>query len=238
MSIYLVHNFTENRENIFVKSDGNLKGNDSIPEGEDNSLYRSGQNVLFDYPTSEFHIIINGKDKEYDTLVREIELEAIPACDLACQNMLDATSSIEDFYRYWSDLANWDSGRLPEEGEDVIIKNTWNMVLDIEETPEFRLVSILGRLTFSDEMDVHLHAKHISLRSGEWLIGTKDEPYQHEATISLHGLKEENAQQYAGAWYPGSKMIANAGLMQFYGIQRPHESVVTRLRTEVFKNDR
>lgn len=33
-------------------------------------------------------------------------------------------------------------------------------------------------------------------------------------------------------------MIANAGLISFYGTQRTAESRVTRLRTEVFKNDR
>jgi hypothetical protein len=66
------------------------------------------------------------------------------------------------------------------------------MILDIEETPILQLLKIHGRLTFSDEHNVHLRAKHISIRGGEFYIGNISEPYQHQATISLHGLKEEN----------------------------------------------
>lgn len=85
----------------------------------------------------------------------------------------------EDFERFWSDTANWPNNELPREGEDVVINSTWNMVLDIGETPCYRLLSVYGRLTFSDELDVHLHAKHVSIRSGSLTIGTVYEPYQH-----------------------------------------------------------
>ena len=62
--IYLVHNFTENRESLFVTKDGVLKANDTIPDVA--SRYVSGQNVVYPYegtPSNEFHLIINGKGK-------------------------------------------------------------------------------------------------------------------------------------------------------------------------------
>jgi hypothetical protein len=40
LPIHLVHNFTENRESLFVTKDGELKGNDTIPDDE--SKYVSG----------------------------------------------------------------------------------------------------------------------------------------------------------------------------------------------------
>lgn len=87
------------------------------------------------------------------------------------------------------------------------------MVLDIAETPVIRLLKVYGRLTFSDEMDVHLRVKHVTIRGGEFKIGSVYEPYQHQAIITLHGGKDENAVLYPGAWNPGTKIIANAGLL-------------------------
>ena len=92
------------------------------------------------------------------------------------------------------------------------------MVLDIEETPILTLLKVHGRLTFSDEMDVHLRVRHVSIRGGEFHIGSAFERYQHNALITLIGVKDENGQHYTDAWSPGSKIIANAGLVSFHGL--------------------
>lgn len=100
------------------------------------------------------------------------EIEVLDIIEIEDDDLPD-----EDFERLWSDTANWPNGELPKEGEDVLIKPQWNMVLDIAETPVIRLLKVYGRLTFSDEMDVHLHAKHVTIRSGEFNIGSVYEPY-------------------------------------------------------------
>ena len=87
------------------------------------------------------------------------------------------------------------------------------MVLDIADPPVFRLIKVLGRLSFSDTMDIHLQCYHIAIRDGEFKIGTVFEPFQHKATITMHGNRDENAVLYPGAWSPGTKKIANAGLL-------------------------
>ena len=103
------------------------------------------------------------------------------------------------------------------------------MVLDIAETPVIEVLKIHGRFSFSDEKDVHLRAKHISIRgdNSEFNIGTPFQAYQHKATITLHGIKEDNAVLYDGVWSPGSKILANAGKVGFYGT--PRAKALTRL---------
>jgi hypothetical protein len=121
------------------------------------------QNVWYDYPTSEFQMIVNGKGKPTPLSTSTIDIECVEACGDECLEALEEVTEMEDFFRYWSDPTNWPDNKIPEEGSNVEIKGHWNMVLDIEETPLFEFVGVFGRLTFSDEMDVHLHVKHLSI---------------------------------------------------------------------------
>jgi hypothetical protein len=234
--IYLVHNFTENRESLFVTKDGVLKANDTIPDVA--SRYVSGQNVVYPYegtPSNEFHLIINGKGKASPMSEVHINLEAVSSCGADCLEALDVLP-MEDFFRFWSDADNWDNGVLPLAGSTVEIKAHWNMVLDLAETPIIDVLKVHGRLTFSDDQDVHLRVKHVSIRGGEFNIGSAFGAYEHAAKITLHGTKEENGQQYADCWMPGSKMIANAGTLNFYG-QKREDSRMSRLTVEAFQGD-
>jgi hypothetical protein len=64
-SIYLVHNFTDQRAHMDVHFNDVLIKNDTIPKFE--SQYSPGQHVLFEDETvREFHFIINGKDMPTD----------------------------------------------------------------------------------------------------------------------------------------------------------------------------
>jgi hypothetical protein len=67
---------------------------------------------------------------------------------------------------------------LPKAGENVHIEPGWNMTLDLAETPELVLLRVNGILRFKPDMDVHLKAKHIYVRAGELIIGSKDKPYE------------------------------------------------------------
>jgi hypothetical protein len=87
-----------------------------------------------------------------------------------------------------------------------------------------------------EDQDVHLRVKHVSIRGGEFNIGSAFGAYEHAFEITLHGTKEENGQQYADCWMPGSKMIANAGTLNFYG-QKREDSRMSRLTVEAFQVD-
>jgi hypothetical protein len=106
LPLYLIHNFTENRENLFVTKDGDIKANETIPDDE--SKYVGGQNILYNwYPKNEFHMIINGKGKPTPKSESYINLEAIASCGAECIEALEEVTEQEDFFRYWSDGENW-----------------------------------------------------------------------------------------------------------------------------------
>ena len=109
------------------------------------------------------------------------------------------------------------------------------MILDIEETPIFKLIRINGVLIFSDESDIHLRAKHIFVRAGELHIGNETHPFQHNAHITLYGEKEAETIVYDNAIEAGNKVLANVGTVKMFGKQRTTK--MTRLTQEAAKGD-
>jgi len=55
------------------------------------------------------------------------------------------------------------------------------MILDIEETPVFTMLTINGKLYFAGDKDVNLHAYHINVRAGELHIGSETAPHPRNA---------------------------------------------------------
>jgi hypothetical protein len=109
------------------------------------------------------------------------------------------------------------------------------LIIDIEETPILALVRVNGLLRFSDEMDVHLRAKHIFVRAGELHIGNETHPYQHNALITLFGEKNAEAIVYDNAIEAGNKLIANVNVVKMFG--KPRTKKMTRLHMEANKGD-
>ena len=54
---------------------------------------------------------------------------------------------IEANYRNWNETGSWEGGSVPEEGDDVVIKAGWNMLLNIADPPKFNSVTILVNRT-------------------------------------------------------------------------------------------
>jgi hypothetical protein len=65
---------------------------------------------------------------------------------------------------------------MPLDGENLIIKSGWNMHFDLAESPIFDKIEINGCLSFADA-DLHLRAKKILIRGGEFNIGTKEKAF-------------------------------------------------------------
>ena len=84
----------------------------------------------------------------------------------------------------WSDPAAWPDGKVPAEGDAVVIARGANIVLDVS-PPALRSLTIDGSLTFSDTTDLSLETEWIYLRQGELHIGSEDAPFTHKATITL-----------------------------------------------------
>ena len=79
-----------------------------------------GQNVVYNYPISELHLIINGKGKISPMSEAIIEMEAIEACGVDCLYGGPVVPK-EDFFRYWSDPSNWADYQIPGEDSEVEI---------------------------------------------------------------------------------------------------------------------
>lgn len=74
-------------------------------------------------------------------------------------------------------------------------------------------------------MDISFRAKHVFVRAGELIIGSKEAPYLHNGTITLYGEKDAKAVVYDNAIEAGNKLIANVNKIRMYGKQRSHTLV-------------
>lgn len=159
-------------------------------------------------------------DRNIFTLER-VECISVGGCNN--KNMPEDTT-IETEYRYWSKPASWATtstatGVLPKEGEDVIIQSTWNMVLDLTDTPVFRSIEINGRLTIlNDGKTYNLHSYLIYVRKGELIVGTADKPITGKVIFTLHGTRADKDIYFTDKMFEaGNKVIANTGLLNMYG---------------------
>src|SRR3989304_8627100 len=63
----------------------------------------------------------------------------------------------------WSDPASWPDGKVPGEGDAVTIGRDMDVVLDVD-PPALRSLTIDGKLSFSDDLDIALETEWIYLR--------------------------------------------------------------------------
>ena len=76
---------------------------------------------------------------------------------------------------------------FPSSGDFVVIGEGQTMLLDMD-TPKLKFLLIKGGTFIFDNKDIQLHAEHILiLENGTFLVGSKEERFQHQAYITLHG---------------------------------------------------
>ena len=135
-------------------------------------------------------------------------------------------------YQYvdrWSSIYTWGGQEPPLEGESVYIKEGQTVFLDTD-TPVLNLILIEGALIFEDEQDMHLQAKYIFINNGKLQIGTEDNPFSHNAIITLHGnVRDPEIPIY------GAKVIGiRQGELDIHGNRR--NVTWTRLSSTALKN--
>lgn len=177
---------------------------DKVQLFENNSIYtvpdyyKTGQFVSYNDSTGrnfkELHFVINGKGSQ-KSMYRNVLITG-ERCIGPCLMTTVASVAISKNYIYWSDATKWPNGTLPKEGDDVVIKPEWNMVFDLAESPVLRYLEINGRLSFKNDTDLHLRAKHILVRAGELIVGYKDAPFTKNAKITLYGNAMEKTLVY------------------------------------------
>ncbi|MEO0573285.1 MAG: G8 domain-containing protein [Bacteroidota bacterium] len=88
----------------------------------------------------------------------------------------------------WSNPNSWPLGQVPAANENVRIPEGKTIVLDVP-TPSLGSLEIDGNLIFEDK-DVSLTARWIMVH-GLLQIGTEENPFQNQATITLTGPEED-----------------------------------------------
>ena len=84
----------------------------------------------------------------------------------------------------WSDPAAWPGGKVPGEGDAVTIARGTEVLLDVD-PPALRSLTIDGKLTFSNALDIGVETEWIYLRGGALQIGSEAAPHTRLATITL-----------------------------------------------------
>ena len=95
----------------------------------------------------------------------------------------------------------------------AVIGKGQTMLLDMD-TPVLGVLMIKGGTFIFDRKDIHLQAKYILIvENGSLVIGTKEEPFQHKAVITLHGhVRSKELPTY------GAKVLAlREGFLGLYG---------------------
>ncbi|CAG9461071.1 unnamed protein product [Pedinophyceae sp. YPF-701] len=97
----------------------------------------------------------------------------------------------------WSRLTTWGGTQagVPVEGDSIIVPEGQTLVMDIS-PPRLRLILLEGDLEFDEEavlrnQPLQLQADYILILGGAFRIGTHNEPYKGQATVTMHGHPED-----------------------------------------------
>ena len=82
-----------------------------------------------------------------------------------------------------------------------------------------------------DDYDIHLMAEKIFVRAGEFFIGTEEEPFTSQATITLLGTQDAETLTLSGTIEGGNKVLGVTNLASFHGKPR---SRMSRLLKSVY----
>ena len=120
----------------------------------------------------------------------------------------------------WSDNSTWANGRLPQEGESVVINNTQHVMVDIP-IPRLASITIQGALELLDELNHTIGADYILIEGGTLIAGSPEKPFANMATFVLYGnqLSPEIILPPRGPTL-GAKAIGVFGKLILYGQER------------------
>jgi hypothetical protein len=220
--------------------EGGLRlGDNSINTDIHDTSLECGENAFNGtYPSGdygrEFNFVINGRGSSDKKFLKIAGLRCIEgACPVPQMN--DGIL-LEPEYRLWSNPLSWEGAGIPEDGDDVEIKATWNMLLDVADPPLINSLTINGRLTFKNDNDlgdITFRAKNIWVQAGQFYIGTEEEPFINSAKVILVGMQDDPTIVISGGIEAGNKVLINSGKVKFYGQERVNSNM-TRLTETVF----
>jgi hypothetical protein len=127
-------------------------------------------------------------------------------------------------FRYcspWSSDTTWGGEFAPLEMESVYIPAGFNLLVDVDKTPQLNAVIVEGSLIFAPDEKNPDHerffdARYIFVHKGYMEVGTEEFPYTSKITITMHG---DISDPYLPIY--GNKVIGvREGVLDMHGIKR------------------
>ena len=147
LPVYMVFNFTESREAVNITGEygsGDQLPDKSLIEKSSTDLVSGDNWVRNETEYRTFELVINGKEESS----KKLKVQPLECISGTCTLEGVEEVELEEGQRLWSDPESWgENGVVPEEGDEVEIMSGWNMLLDLNETPHFKSLTINGRLT-------------------------------------------------------------------------------------------
>ena len=93
--------------------------------------------AVVDSTVKKILMTVSRNNEPEDDGLRRVQLTGV-RCVGGCPMDEVEDVPLELLPRYWSDPKAWENlpGRIPIEGDDVVVKSGWNMIMDIAQTPK------------------------------------------------------------------------------------------------------
>ena len=89
----------------------------------------------------------------------------------------------------WSSANTWGGEAPPREGDSVHVPKGQVLLVDVSPPPLYTVI-VEGVIMWADEQDLTFEAWFIMVRNGQFKIGSREKPHQHNLTITMHGQRE------------------------------------------------
>lgn len=171
-----------------------------------------------------FYLGVNGKTNG------TIDIDPIK-CLSNC-NIVPIYAVKEGFTRLWSNVSQWNNSRLPQNNEEVLIPQSWTIILDVN-TSNLSKITIDGDLSFDSSKPVlRLTAGIIWVRLGNLSAGTNDNPTQNQVQIVLTGNRASPMLTIDSFIDSSNKILAVTGSLKLYSTVP--DVIWTRLANNVY----
>ena len=209
----LKFNITATRSNYNVSFTGFDEGN-YVENKTQTNLHNLPAN-----PAKFGEYFYDVSNKKLNIIVTGDRIGRVTLNPIVCVQCSDDPDDVpdENRFRYWNKASDWESGAIPEAGENVVIKPGWKMVLN-DNPAEIKNLEILGSL-FADNSrpKTIIKAENIWIKStGEFHIGSQEEPFDKEFEIILKGTKDSEEIVISPLITPINKAIIVAGKMKVH----------------------
>jgi hypothetical protein len=91
----------------------------------------------------------------------------------------------------WSHETTWGGEFAPMHMESVYVPSGFNLLVDVDSTPELNAVVVMGSIIFAPDANPDherfFDARYIYVDKGRMEVGTEEFPYTSKLTITMHG---------------------------------------------------